>query len=200
MPLSQDKRPLKVDTPLGKDVMLLQHFNGEEAISELFHFRLELLAENQTDVSFDKLLGQKITLTILLPKGERHISGICNRIAQGGRDANLTRYHVEIVPQFWLLTRRVQSRIFQHETVVEILKKVLKGLDVAFELQGSFPKRDYCVQYRESDFAFASRLMEEEGIFYFFKHAADGHKLVLANASSSHADVPGDAKAIYEEV
>ena len=79
---------------------------------------------------------------------------------------------------------------------------MLDGLDVTFEIQGTFHPRDYCVQYRESDFNFASRLMEEEGIFYFFKHTAEGHKMVVANTPDSHAKFDDDSekKIIYEEV
>jgi type VI secretion system secreted protein VgrG len=107
---------------------------------------------------------------------------------------------MEIVPQFWLLTRRAQSRIFQHLTVPDILKKVLAGLDVTYEIQGSFEPRDYCVQYRETDFNFACRLIEEEGIYYFFKHANGSHKLVLANTPQSHPAVPGNSTIVYEEL
>ena len=81
----------------------------------------------------------------------------------------------------WLLTKRTQSRIFQHVSVPDILKKVFEGFEVAYQIQGTFEPRDYCVQYRESDFAFASRLMEEEGIYYFFRHTADGCEMVVAN-------------------
>ena len=88
---------------------------------------------------------------------------------EGAQGAIFTEYTLEIVPQFWLLTRRAQSRIFQHLSVPDILKKVLEGLDVTFELQGTFHPRDYCVQYRETDFDFASRLMEEEGILLFLQ-------------------------------
>ena len=80
-------------------------------------------------------------------------------------------------------------------TVPDILKKVLDGLDVTYELQGTFEPRDYCVQYRETDFNFASRLMEEEGIFYFFKHESGSHKMVVANTPQSHADL---GKITYE--
>lgn len=169
--LSQAQRPLAITTPLGSDVLLLVGLTGQEALSQLFLFQLDLVAENAREVAFDKLLGQKITCTLVLPKGKkRYFSGICSRIGQGQRDDVLTAYHMDVVPQFWLLTRRAQSRIFQHLSVPDILKKVLDGLDVAFELQGTFQPRDFCVQYRESDFQFASRLMEEEGIYYFFKH------------------------------
>ncbi len=196
----QAERALTVTTPLGGDALLLAGFTGEEAISQLFHFQLDLLAENQTNVAFDRLLGQKISINLTLPdRGKRHFNGICNRVSQGERDATFTSYRVEIVPQFWLLTKKAQSRIFQHVSAPDILKKVFEGLDVTFELQGTFHPRDFCVQYRETDFQFASRLMEEEGIYYFFKHSADGHKMVVANTPSSHPDMPVANRIIYEE-
>jgi len=187
----QSKYPLEVTTPLGKDVLLLVGFAGYEGLSQLYSFQLDLLAEKSADVAFDKLLGQKVTASITLPDGskKRHFNGICNRVSQGEQDFDFTSYHLEIVPQFWLLTRRAQSRIFQHISVPDILKKVLEGLDVTYELQGTFEKRDFCVQYRESDFNFASRLMEEEGIYYFFKHESGSHKMVVANTPQSHTDL-----------
>ena len=197
--LSQAQRPLAITTPLGSDVLLLVGLTGQEALSQLFLFQLDLVAENAREVAFDKLLGQKITCTLVLPKGKkRYFSGICSRIGQGQRDDVLTAYHMDVVPQFWLLTRRAQSRIFQHLSVPDILKKVLDGLDVAFELQGTFQPRDFCVQYRESDFQFASRLMEEEGIYYFFKHSAGGHQMVVANTPQSHAALPDGSRVIYQ--
>jgi type VI secretion system secreted protein VgrG len=90
-------------------------------------------------------------------------------LTQGGRDQTMTRYSMTVVPKFWLLTQCFQSRIFQQISVPDILRKVLTGLDVEYLIQGTFEPRDYCVQYPESDFHFAARLMEEEGIYYFFK-------------------------------
>src|SRR5437660_2336900 len=200
---TQDNRPLSVKTPLGKDVLLLVGLTGHEAISQLFTFQLDLLAEDASKVKFDKLLGQKITVALKLPnEKERYFNGICNRVSQGGRSEGdvFTSYRLEIVPQFWFLTRRSQSRIFQHVNVPDILKQVLDGLDVTFEIQGTFEPRDYCVQYRESDFDFASRLMEEEGIYYFFKHTDSGHQMVLANTPQSHPAVAGPAEIKYEEI
>src|SRR5205823_5679264 len=122
---TQANRPLAVTTPLGKDVLLLTYLHGQEAISELFEFQLDCIAENKTDVAFDKVLGQKVTAALELPnKKKRYFSGICNRISQGHRDEVFTHYRLDIVPQLWLLTRRKQSRIFQHLTVPDILKKV----------------------------------------------------------------------------
>lgn len=195
----QQNRPIEVSTPLGKDVLLLVGFTAHEAISQLFHFQLELLAEKTADVAFDKLLGQKVTIRQGLPGSgkNRFFSGICNRISQGEQDDDFTSYRMELVPQFWLLTRKAQSRIFQHISVPDILKKVLEGLDVSFDIKGTFEKRDYCVQYRETDFNFASRLMEEEGIFYFFKHENGSHKMMVANTPSAHADL---GKFTYENM
>ncbi len=196
---TQDDRPMAVMTPLGKDQLLLIGLSGDEELSRLFHFRLDLLAVNGTPIPFEQLLGRGISIRLNTADGTpRYVSGICSRVTQAGRDATFTTYRMEVVPKLWLLTHNVQSRIFQQISVPDILKKVLTGLDVAFEIQGTFEKRDYCVQYNESDFDFASRLMEEEGIYYFFRHTADGHKLVLANTPQSHTDLPVASKLIYE--
>jgi type VI secretion system secreted protein VgrG len=197
----QAERPMRVTSPLGQDVLLLVGFSGHEAISQLFSFELEVLATNETEVAFDKLLGQKITVDLQMPSGSRrYFNGICKRVTQGMRDFTFTAYRLEIVPQFWLLTKRAQSRIFQHLTVPDILKKVLAGLEVTYELQGTWHERDYCVQYRETDFNFASRLMEEEGIYYFFKHSAGGHQMVVANTPGSHPDLPEKSSLIFDEL
>lgn len=201
MNYTQENRPMEVTTTLGKDKLLLVGFTGQESISRLFSFHLDLIAENNTDVTFDKLLGQKITIRLDLPdRRKRHFNGICSRISQGERDEVFTSYRMEIVPQLWTLTKKAQSRIFQQMTVPDILKKVLDGLDVTWEIQGQFHPRDFCVQYRETDFNFASRLMEEEGIYYFFKHSDGSHKMVVANTIGSHTDLPGKTKITYEDV
>lgn len=195
---TQANRPMKVTTPLGPDTLLLIGFHGQEGLSQLFHYQLDLIAENGKDVAFDKLLGQPITVSLNLPGGKpRSFAGICSRFSQGARDTTFTAYRLEMVPAFWLLTRRAQSRIFQQKSVPDILKKVLEGLDVTWEIQGTFEPRDYCVQYRETDFNFASRLMEEEGLYYFFTHEG-GHKMVVANTPQSHPDMPQASKLIFD--
>jgi type VI secretion system secreted protein VgrG len=196
---TQQNRLLEITTPLGPDVLLLKGFSGYEAISQLFHFQLDMMANKEDDVPFDKLLGQKITVRLTLPnEKERYFSGIINSFSQGDQGETFARYRADVVPQLWLLTKRHRSRIFQHMTVPDILKKVLDGIDLALDIQGQFQPRDYCVQYRESDFDFASRLMEEEGIYYFFKHTADAHTLVLGNTPGSHPDMPEGSKIIYD--
>jgi type VI secretion system secreted protein VgrG len=137
-------------------------------------------------VPLDRLVGRPVTVTLL----GRHFNGIVSRIGQGARDATGTRFHAEVVPQLWLLTRTAGSRVFQQLAVPEILRRVLGDAQVpsSFELERSYPARDYCVQYRESAFAFVSRLMEEEGIFYFFRHDAGGHTLVLGDGAGAYGD------------
>lgn len=105
-----------------------------------------------------------------------------------------------MVPRFWLLTKKVRSRIFQQLPIPDILHLVLGDLDVTYELTGKYLPRDYCVQYRESDFAFASRLMEEEGIHYFFQHSKDAHKMVVSDSATRHPEVPGQSRVIYDEL
>ena len=190
MPMTQQNRKIKVKTPLGEDVLLLKKVSGTESISGLFHFDLNMISEQRTSLAFDKVLGQPITVEIEADGGTRYINGIASRFSRGARGKDYTSYSLELVPKIWLLTRKRQSRIFQQISVPDILKQVLEGFDVASEIQGTFEKRDYCVQYRESDFDFISRLMEEEGIYYYFKHTADGHKLVLANTPQSHEAMP----------
>lgn len=194
----QAERPMRLTTPLGKDALVLIGFQGHEGISQLFHYHIDMVSEEDT-VAFEKVLGQKVTVEWeLRGDDKRYFNGIVSRFSQGERSFTLTRFHMEVVPQLWLLTRKVRSRIFQHITVPDILKKVLTGFDVSYEIVGSFKQRDYCTQYRESDFNFISRLMEEEGIYYYFKQTGRGHTLVLANTPQSHPDLPGD-DVIYEE-
>ena len=202
---TQANRPLAVSTPLGADALLLEKFTAVEAVSQPFHFRLDLLAQSNTPIAFDKLLGQNAAVRLDLPDSKkRFFNGIISRFTQGRDlpgshgDATFTRYRMELVPAFALLKHRTNCRTFQQVTVLEILKKVLTGLDVVYQVQGEFSPRDYCVQYRETDFAFASRLMEEEGIFYFFKHSESGCQMVLANAPQAHPPLQPSASVAFE--
>jgi type VI secretion system secreted protein VgrG len=179
-------------------VLLATGFSGTEGLSQLFSFELDLLASNDTAVPFDQLLGQPFTATLALNGQVRYFSGICSSFSEGARAGSGTMYRAQLVPQFWLLTKRRQSRIFQQLSVPDVLNRVLADLNVSFQLQGNYQPRNYCVQYRESDFDFASRLMEEEGIYYFFTHTADGHQLVLADTPQGHPDVPAPSTVLYD--
>ena len=201
MAYSQANRQLEVITPLGKDVLLITGFHGEEGISRLFHFTIDMVADVKKDIAFDQVLGQKITVRLNSAGKPRYFSGICTRFSQGEADNDFCSYQMEMSPAFWLWTKVAQSRIFQQQAIPDILKAVLKGLDpnVTYQLTGTYQPRNYCVQYRETDFNFACRLMEEEGIFYFFTHAADGHKMVVADTPQSHPELPLGSKLAFEK-
>ncbi len=197
----EENRFLYINSSLGADELLLESFTGEEAISHLFSFQLELWSENAA-IKFEDILGQGISFGVIGPSGcePRHINGIVTSFTQLPGTFRLSRYRATVAPKIWVLTRTENLRIFQDKDVPDILKKVLQGFDVTWELHKSYPQREYCVQYRETDFNFISRLMEEEGIFYFFRHTASGHKLVIADDAVSYQDIPGDASLIYDEV
>ena len=197
---AQTDRPMKLTTPLGPDALLLAGLQGQEGISQLFHFELKTGWPDQSKLlPFDQLLGKKVTVEIAHGMNRRYFNGIVCKVTQGDRDEDFTYYGLEVVPELWLLDRKLRSRTFQHINIPDILKNLFTGLDVDYQIQGTFEQREYCVQYRETDLAFASRLMEEEGIYYFFKHSASGHQMVLANTPQSHPAVPYLATAIWEE-
>ena len=122
-------RSISITTPLGSDVLLLTGFSGREAISELFDFQLDLVAANSAQIPFEPFLGQPATVSLTLPTGgQRFFSGIVSRFSQGARGPKVTSYRAEVVPSFWLSTRRQTSRIFQQLSVPDILQQVLAGI------------------------------------------------------------------------
>jgi type VI secretion system secreted protein VgrG len=201
MAYMQENRLLSITTPLGEDVLLLRGLTGQEGLSQLFHFALDLASENSA-ISFDHIVGQRVTIAMLLADGsKRHINGVVNRFAQRDSDARFTFYQAEVVPWLWLLTRTADCRMFQNMTVPDIITKIFRDLgfsDFKNRLEGNFEPRDYCVQYRETDFNFVSRLMEQYGIFYFFEHEEDKHTLILANSPTVHQPCPGQEQARYD--
>jgi type VI secretion system secreted protein VgrG len=198
---TQTDRPLKITTPLGPDILLLRGFHGREEISHLFGFHADMVADLKDEVRFDPIIGQSVTVEMRLMDGDkRYFNGIVKSFSQGARDENFVHFRAEVVPKLWLLTKKVRSRVFPHLTVPDILKQVLVGFDVNYDITGTYYQRDYCVQYRESDFDFASRLMEEEGIYYFFKHSDGNHQMMVSDNTSKHPAVPGQSTTIYEEL
>ena len=194
---TQDNRLLSIDTPLGKDVLLLQEISGHEGISRLFSYELDLLAYDNDSISFEDIVGQNVTITIQLPDGTpRYINGYVSRFTQGATDERyFTHYHAQVVPWLWFLTRQADCRIFQNMTPPDIISQVLNLFtlnDFRTSLKGTYPTLEYCVQYRETAFNFVSRLMEEYGIFYYFDHTTQGqHTMVLADQSNALPDCPG---------
>jgi type VI secretion system secreted protein VgrG len=197
MPYTQDDRVIAIETPLGKDALLLVSFAVQESISRLFRISAQLYSENGS-IDFAKIIGQRVSISLKLADGsKRYFNGFVSRFAQVGLDKRFTHYHAEIVPWLWFLTRRADCRIFQNMTIPDIVTKVFKDRsfgDFRNSLQGDFEQREYCVQYRETDFNFVSRLMEQYGIFYFFEHEKDKHTLVMGNKTSVHKPCPSQSK------
>ena len=196
---TQENRLLSITTPLGEDVLLLTSLSGHEGISRLFSFGLELLSENKS-ISFDDIVGQPVTAKLLLSETgtPRYFSGIVSRFAQSGADARFTKYHMEVVPWLWFLTRTANCRIFQNLSVTDIIKQVFSDCKVSsykISTTNTYDPLEYCVQYRETDFNFVSRLMEHNGIFYYFEHTESGHTLVLADSSSTLSKCPVQSSA-----
>lgn len=184
---TQSNRPMLVESTFGGDALLLEHFSGEEGMSMPFEYVLECLSENPT-LDGKKAVRSPIGVSIEMPSGgKRYLHGVVRRFMQLGRDATFTRYRVEVVPSFWFATQRVNNRVFQKLSVLEIAEKVLKELKVDYKLEivGQYRKREMVLQYRESDFAFLARLLEEEGAFYFFRHFKDQHLVVVGDSPSA---------------
>ncbi len=196
---TQANRPMRVTTTLGEDVLLLQGFTGEEGISTPFGFRLSLLSE-ETSIAPGDVLRKPMVVAVELDNGEqRYIHGAVRRFRQLGQDEGLTFYEADIVPWLWFLSLSEDCRIFQTMDVLEIVEKVFDGVglsDYEIRCTRSYPKREYCVQYREDHLTFVSRLLEEEGIFYFFEHSDSKHVLVLADDNSAIDPCPEKEKAV----
>lgn len=193
MALSQVDRIASVTTPLGETDLLLYRMTGTEHLSQLFEYELELLSE-KNDIDLKALLGKNATVKLLLPDGKhRSFHGVVTRISLFGMLGRLYYYRATLRPKPWLLSRTGNCRIFSNLSVPDIVKKVLAEhgyTDLENKLSGTYEPREYCVQYRESDFNFISRLMESEGIYYYFKHTDSQHTMVLCDDSSGHAQPP----------
>jgi len=192
--LTQDTRVASLDIPgLGKDTLVVTRFHAIEGLSELFEFRIEALSE-KADINFDQALGTNATLKIQSYDKERVFNGVFTEVQAQGMWGDLYEYHLVLRPWLWLLSKTSDCRIFENKDVLKIIKEVFNDRGFSdFEpaTTKSYPELEYTVQYRETDLAFVSRLMEQHGIYYFFEHSASKHNLRLADGKSSHKPVPG---------
>jgi type VI secretion system secreted protein VgrG len=200
MLFNQASRLAKITSPLGPDVLLLNEMGGDEELGRLFSYELQL---NSLDANIDlnQLLGKPMSVSLQLADGgERYFHGLVARCSQNIDQGQFASYQVTLRPWLWLLSRTSDCRIFQNLSIPQIIKQVFRDLGFSdFEDALSRPYREweYCVQYRETSFDFVSRLMEQEGIYYFFRHEQDRHVLVLADAYGAHATVPGYTSVPY---
>jgi type VI secretion system secreted protein VgrG len=186
--------PFSLTTPLPEADLRFDSMQHSASVSMLEETQLFLLSE-KSDIAPEKLLGQTVDMQIELRDGEkRHICGHVTRFGLGRHQGRYFGYLAEVRPWLWFLTRSSDCRIFQEMTVPEIVKKVFAdygGVAVhEFKLNRSYRKRDYCVQYRETDFNFVARLMEDEGIFWYFEHDAGEHKLIVVDSPGALSAAP----------
>jgi len=187
-------RLAQISSPLGPDILLLSQMTGGDDLGRLFEYRLQLTS-NDDAIDLNQLLGKPMSVALQMGAGRtRYFHGLVASCSQGVDDGQFASYQVVLRPWLWLLTRTSDCRIFQHMTVAQIIKQVFRDLGFSdFEDTLSRPYREweYCVQYRETSFNFVSRLMEQEGIYYFFRHEKDRHVMVLADAYGAHQSEPG---------
>ncbi|CAH0274865.1 type VI secretion system tip protein VgrG [Pseudomonas mediterranea] len=200
MLFNQATRLAKITSPLGPEVLLLKDMGGGEELGRLFNYELQLHSLDNA-IDLNQVLGKPMCVSMQLDGGgERHFHGIVARFSQNVDQGQFASYQATLRPWLWLLTRTSDCRIFQNLTIPQIIKQVFRDLGFSdFEDALSRPYREweYCVQYRETSFDFVSRLMEQEGIYYFFRHEQGRHVLVLADAYGAHSNAPGYASVPY---
>ncbi len=199
MPATQENRSMRISTPLEDNTLLLTMFSGIEGLSIPFSFGLTLESESNS-LAFDQIIGENVTVSLGEDESTaRFFNGIISRFSQdtgagesqGGH--TLARYSATLVPWFWLLTKTTNSRIFQEMSVPDIVEEIFteKGFnDFRMDLDGTYEPKEYCVQYAETDFNFVSRLLEQEGIFYFFEHGNGEHIMVMGDSPDHHNPCP----------
>jgi len=197
-PYKQERRQGKLNTPLGEDALVLRRFDGVEAMSELFEYRVEA-ASHGKEPDLDRLLGRNCTVSIKAPKGEtRYFDGILTEAQLIGIEDKDFIYRMVLRPWLWMLSKRSNCLIFHELTAPEIIARIFDEHSGFAEyrqvLNESYPVKEYCVQYRESDLAFVCRLMEENGIGYHFVHEEGKHTLVMGDGVSAYDSVPRESR------
>jgi type VI secretion system secreted protein VgrG len=186
----------------GTEVMV-SAFKAREQISSPFEVDLELACEEE--IYPEKVIGQPAILTVAGFDTTRYFHGIVNQIIQTGIVGRFFKYQIRIVPNIWRLSLEKDCRIFQDKSIPDIVKEVFQESGITsdwyeFRLQGTYEPRDYCVQYRETDLDFISRLLEEEGIFYFFEHTEDKHLMILGDGTVNYQPIADKDDVIFNPV
>jgi len=206
--LTQNNRVGVLTTPLGQDVLCLVRFDGHEGLSEVFEFNVEAISEQEI-IDFDKAIGQQCTVKISNFSRVREFTGILVETHSTGLSdqGEYFTHRITLRPWLWLLTRTTDCRVFHEKKAPDIIEQVFKdrgfssGTDYELKLtDGGYPQREYTVQYRETDFTFVTRLMEKEGIYYYFEFKDGKHKLILADGKGSHKPVENLEKLPFHPV
>jgi type VI secretion system secreted protein VgrG len=193
------ERLVDATTPLG-EALWFRQMRGTEAVSSLFEFDVTFHSKQQ-GLSAKAMLGKDITLKVETEGGGgvRHFNGICTRFGGGGREGEHLLYTAKMRPWLWLADRRSDCKIFQFKKVPDIISEVLGkyGFALLPKLKKTYREWDYCVQYQETDLNFVMRLMEHEGIYFYFEHQDGSHTMVLADDVSCHSPLPGKPSIKY---
>jgi type VI secretion system secreted protein VgrG len=193
-------RRITLHSVLGPDQLLIKDATVREELGRMSMMDLDMLSPDE-NLALDDMLGRGFSLELVLDGDKsRFFHGIVAECAQTGRLGRYARYSAKVVPWLWLLTRTSDCRIFQQQSVPDIIKSVFREhgtSDFQDSLSGSYSPRDYCVQYMESDFDFVSRLMEEEGIYYYIEHEQAKDTVVLCDSGGAHSVTPGCESVPY---
>lgn len=186
---TQEHRKIAVETVLGADLLLLQRMVGHESLGRLFDFKLDLLSTD-ANIELEALLGTNATVRYEQPKGGvRYFNGFVSEMRYAGERGNYAAYEMRLRPWLWFLTCTSDCRIFQKKKVPDIITELFREhgfTDYENALTGEYRTWDYCVQYRETDYDFVSRLMEQEGIYHYVKHMNSKHLIVLSDGYGAH--------------
>ncbi|MDA8586572.1 type VI secretion system tip protein VgrG [Rhodobacteraceae bacterium] len=196
-----EKRNITAKTPLADEKLLFSTMAGQESISQCFTYQVTLLSED-IEIASSDLLGLGITIKLESDRQERFFHGIVDSFTLTEFGDERVQYVAILRPWLWFLSKTSDSRIFQNMSVVDIVEEVFSAYPNAqFEkrLQETYPAREYCVQYNETDLNFVSRLLEHEGISYFFEYTDGDHTMVLTDANAKFAPAKGYDKIPYRE-
>jgi type VI secretion system secreted protein VgrG len=199
-----ENRQLRLKGPLGPKKMVLLRADVSEKMSTLTETDIQFLSPDH-DMKMEDVVGQRLSLELEDDKGNtRYWHGHCVSCAYEGRFGGQALYRAEVRPWLWFLTLHADCRIFQEKSALDVIKDIFSARgfsDVKDKTSTSFKKREYLVQYRETDFEFVTRLMEEEGIYYFFTHDNRKETLVLADGSGSHQSLKdaGEIRFAFKE-
>ena len=201
----QQARHLALETILGPDVLLIESISGTDSLAKSFQYKIE--ASSKAEISFNELIGTKATVRLQITYGQneqsRLFNGIFSEVSHLGFDSEgYARYELTMSPWSYFLTKTSDCRIFQELTVPEIIESVFADhtdADYILDLRNTYPTREYCVQYRETDFDFFQRLMEHEGIYYFWRHQKDKHTMVICDSMACHQPADGCETVFYSQ-
>lgn len=202
--------PVQVDPPAGIGDLLFERMSATERLSEPFFYELSVLSTKR-DIGADKVLGHPVQVSVEMPAGgKRTFHGLVTRFVRTGQQNTgttdaarlLYRYQLRLQPWLWFLSRTADCRVFQKKSVTDIFKAVVQGhgfTDYRLSVNASYPPLEYCVQYRETDLNFLSRLLEDAGIWYYFEHKDNKHVMVLGDDTATHATAQGYEKVRFAQ-